>query len=208
MPTPLERHLATRFLKAATRIWARGWHHIDVLSPCRLPKSGPAILVSNHVSPVDPLLLQSTTDRIIVWMMAKEYFEMPILRQAFEKLTFIPVSRSGRDTAALKAALRTLDAGKVLGVFPEGRIPISGGIGKLQPGVAMIAERSGAGVWPACLAGTMPRWNILRSYLEPQEVVVAHGNRIPPGGEDMTSLIFHDMQTLASAIAKHRSPRG
>jgi 1-acyl-sn-glycerol-3-phosphate acyltransferase len=207
MPTPLERHLATRFLKAATRVWARGWHHIDVLTPCRLPKSGPAILVSNHVSPVDPLLLQSTTDRVIVWMMAKEFFEMPVLKQAFEKLTFIPVSRSGRDTAALKAALRTLDAGKVLGIFPEGRIATNGQIGKLQPGVSMIAERSGAGVWPAYLQGTMPQWNILRAYLEPQEVVVAHGPRVSADGNDLTKSIFDAFHSLRSSAAKHRSSR-
>ncbi len=188
-------------------MWARGWHHIDVLSPCRLPKTGPAILVANHVSPVDPLLLQATTDRVIVWMMAKEYFEMPILKTAFEKLTFIPVSRSGRDTAALKAALRTLDAGKVLGIFPEGRISTNGQIGKLQPGAAMIAERSGAGVWPAFLRGTMPQWNILRAYLEPQEVVVAHGERVELDGKDPTSSIFHALETLRSRDVKRCSPR-
>ncbi len=208
MPNALERHLGTRLLKGLTRMWARGWHHIDVLSPCRLPKTGPAILVANHVSPVDPLLLQSTTDRVIVWMMAKEFFEMPILRTAFERLTFIPVSRSGRDTAALKAALRTLDAGKVLGIFPEGRISTTGTIGRLQPGAAMIADRSGAGVWPAYLRGTMPQWNIFRAYLEPQEVVVSHGSQAVLDRNDPTSTIFHALDALRSSVAKHRSPRG
>jgi 1-acyl-sn-glycerol-3-phosphate acyltransferase len=206
MPTALERHLATRFLKAATRVWARAWHRVDVLAPCRLPRTGPAILVSNHVSPVDPLLLQSTTDRVIVWMMAKEYFELPVLRTAFEKLTFIPVSRSGRDTAALKAALRTLDAGKVLGIFPEGRIATNGSLGKLQPGVAMIAERSGAGVWPAYLQGTMPKWSVLRAYLEPQEVTVTHGSQVTSSGNELTSDIFSALEALRSSVAKHRSP--
>src|SRR2546423_79348 len=111
-----------RLLQAVDMCFARIYHRLTILSPCRLPRDGPAILVCNHTSALDPLLIQSACPRLITWMMASEYYELPGLNWVFRTIGAIPVDRSGRDLAATRAALRALQRGGVLGVFPEGRI--------------------------------------------------------------------------------------
>src|SRR5947208_1425941 len=116
-----EERPAIRFLHRLLDFYLRGYHQIDVMSPSQLPASGPAILVCNHVSSLDPLLLQWACSRLIVWMMAKEYY-VPGTRWLFDVIRIIPVERSRRDVAATRAAMRALEKGHVLGIFPEGRL--------------------------------------------------------------------------------------
>src|SRR4051794_35368912 len=117
-----EHPAAQRVLHAINRLYARVYHRVDVLSPQRLPARGPAILVCNHTSGIDPELIQSCCPRVITWMMAREYYEIPMLRHVLDLIGVIPVSRGARDSAATRAAMRALSDGKILGLFPEGKI--------------------------------------------------------------------------------------
>src|SRR4051812_46273398 len=73
---PDESRLPLRILRVVNTCFARHFHHLEVLSPCPLPPTGPAILVCNHISGLDPVLIQSASKRLIVWMMAREYYEI------------------------------------------------------------------------------------------------------------------------------------
>ncbi|MFN9720746.1 MAG: lysophospholipid acyltransferase family protein, partial [Planctomycetota bacterium] len=98
-----------------------------------IPEHGPAIIVSNHTSPVDPSLIwyrhfsefKRPRIRVIGFMMAKEYYKLrgPVgwICRAMES---IPVERSGRDMAPIREALRRLADGHLLGLFPEGRLNV------------------------------------------------------------------------------------
>src|SRR3954465_15627638 len=97
-----------RLLQAIDVCFARMYHRLSVLSPQRLPRHGPAILICNHVSGLDPLLIQSVCPRLITWMMASEYYAVPGLNWVFKQIGAIPVERSGRDLAATRAAMRAL----------------------------------------------------------------------------------------------------
>ena len=97
-----------RTARVANAILARVYHRTIVRSPLHLPRHGPGILVCNHISGLDPVLVQSVCPRLVVWMMAREYYEIPGLRWLFETIEAIPVDRSGRDMAATRAALRRL----------------------------------------------------------------------------------------------------
>src|SRR4051812_32702659 len=92
-----------RALMAFGKNYARTVHDLRVLSPCRLPKRGPAILVCNHTSGLDPVLIQSTCPRLIVWMMAKEFYDIRWFTWGYELIEAIPVARSGRDVSATRA---------------------------------------------------------------------------------------------------------
>ena len=153
-PRP-DRKPGIRALKAFNRVLCRCYHHLTVLAPPQIPDTGAAILISNHTSGLDPFLLQSACKRVIVWKMAKEYYELRAFRRMFKMLEAIPVDRAARDTGALRSALRALQEGRVLGVFPEGRISTQRPqILPFQPGVAQMAIKTGAPVCPAFLDGT------------------------------------------------------
>ena len=134
------------------------WRGCDV---CPIPETGPAIIVANHSSPVDPNLLwrrhfasfRRRHLRLIEFMMAQEYYEQrgPV-GWVCRAMQCIPVSRAGRDMGPVKLALTRLCEGNILGLFPEGRINAKSADTKLLPGgtgVAWLALKSGVPVIPA-----------------------------------------------------------
>jgi 1-acyl-sn-glycerol-3-phosphate acyltransferase len=136
------------------RLYCRVYHDVTVETPLHLPRTGPAVLVCNHISGLDPLLLQAASRRVIVWMMAREYFEIRALNWFFKLIRAIPVDRNGRDTSATRAALRALKDGSVIGIFPEGRIAPTRELLPFQTGVSLLAARAEAPIVPAYIDGT------------------------------------------------------
>lgn len=173
-----ENRPAVRLLLAANHAFARWYHRVRMDSPCRLPRTGPAILVCNHVSGLDPLLIQSGCPRLITWMMAREYYQVKSLRWVFRTIGAIPVERSGRDLKATREALRALEAGRVIGVFPEGRIEDSGELLPFHTGVALLAMRSGAAVYPAYLEGTQRNKEMVKAFVWPNRARLRFGEPI------------------------------
>ena len=175
-----EERPAIKVLHRLVDLYVRGYHSVDVVSPCQIPISGPAILVCNHVSSLDPMLLQWSCPRLITWMMAREYY-VPGTRWLFDIIRTIPVERSKRDVVATRAAMRALEDGQVLGIFPEGRLAEGKAIGNFQTGVAMMALKTGVGVYPASLEGTMRDRGMLEAFLFPQRARVGFGERVQLG---------------------------
>jgi 1-acyl-sn-glycerol-3-phosphate acyltransferase len=171
----LKRSTVVRLAWRLDQYYIGGYHDIRLNTPCTLPDTGPAILVCNHISGLDPTVLQAISHRLITWMMAKEYFDVRAMRWFYEAVRAIPVARSGRDLAATRSALRVLERGRVLGIFPEGRIDESGSILPFQTGVAMIAIKADVPVIPAFIDGSMHGANMLEAFLYPQRGLVAFG---------------------------------
>jgi 1-acyl-sn-glycerol-3-phosphate acyltransferase len=117
-------------------------------------------------------------------MMAAEYFDIRPLAPIFRTLGVIPVQRSGRDSASLRAALRTLEAGGILGVFPEGRIETSHDLLPFQTGVALMAIKANVPVYPAYLDGTQRNKEMLPAFLTPNHAILRFG---PPVQFDRSS---------------------
>lgn len=120
----------------------------------KVPKAGPAILVSNHFNLADPPVLTYILPRRVVWMAKQELFDIPGIGWLFRAFGLIPVRRFEGDLKALRKAQNTLRRGHVLGMFPEGHR--SGGKGLLvaEPGTAFIALRTGAPIVPVAIWGT------------------------------------------------------
>lgn len=162
-----ENDVVIRLLQAVTVCYARIYHQIIVHRPPHLPHRGPAILVCNHTSSLDPLLIQSVCPRLIRWMMAKEYFDVKPMRWLFNTVGVILVERSGRDMAATRAAMRALANGYVLGVFPEGRIETTDDLLPFQSGIGLLALKTGAPVYPAFLDGTQRGKEMVEAVIKP-----------------------------------------
>ena len=121
---------------------------------CTIPATGPAIIVANHNSTFDPFVLTSTTpNRVIGFMIAKEFYKIPVFKWLCQSIDCIPVTRSGQDTASVKAALRHLKDGKLLGIFPQGGIRDPEQPSEARGGAGLLALRSGVPVIPAYIHG-------------------------------------------------------
>jgi 1-acyl-sn-glycerol-3-phosphate acyltransferase len=168
--------LSVRVLLAANYFFTRVYHHLKVSGECVLPRQGPAILVCNHVSGLDPLLVQSAVrNRLVTWMMAKEYYDLKSLRWMYRAVGAIPVQRSGRDLTATRGALRALEAGHILGVFPEGKIETSRDLLPFQTGVALLAIKSQVPVVPAYLDGTQRGREMIAAVSIPTRATLRFG---------------------------------
>lgn len=115
----------------------------------RVPDSGALVVASNHRRYLDPVYVSMAVPRRLQWMGKKSLFVFPF-RRFFYLIGCFPVDREGGGRAALKAALRYLEMGAALGIFPEGTRRKEGHGADTAPksGTVMLAARSGARVLP------------------------------------------------------------
>ena len=142
-------------LKPLAVFLMRAWFGLSVRGAEHVPSSGPALIVSNHQSILDPPLIGGATRRRIYFLAKAELFRIPIFGWLIRALHARPVRREGSDPRALKTAARLLKEGKALLVFPEGTRSLDGRLGEGKPGVGMLAVTSGAPVVPAYVSGTL-----------------------------------------------------
>jgi 1-acyl-sn-glycerol-3-phosphate acyltransferase len=135
-----------------------------------VPAEGPFILASNHHNYLDGVVLGVTMPRHIHFLvMPRVYHASPLHPPLHRCLGSIPINLQRPDPGAIKRTLRVLEDGGVVGIFPEGPFSREGRLEPGQPGVAMIALRSGVPVVPAAISGTYEalagrRFYIPRSY--------------------------------------------
>lgn len=152
-------HLVTKTLRVLFILCAR----VRVVYYHKVPKRGAFILAANHVSHFDPPVFSAYSRRKIDWIAMAELFKTPFGNRFFTDLNVIPIDRSGADRAALRTAVKRLQAGRVVGIFPEGGIrdrenSIVNGAA-MRPGVALLAAMSGAQVIPAVILGSDRLYN-------------------------------------------------
>ncbi len=147
------------------RLFCRYYHrlHGDNLY---LPESGPAIVVANHVSGLDSLLLIAASKRRLRFLIAKEYYYHFGLNWLFRAAGCIPVDRKGRPERAFRAALKALEAGDVVALFPHGKIHLdSEPPRKLKPGAVRLAQLADCPIFPARIGGVRAEGHIVLSVL-------------------------------------------
>jgi 1-acyl-sn-glycerol-3-phosphate acyltransferase len=208
----IERRLIVRGGHMVARNFSTMYHDLKVLTPCTLPAKGGAILVCNHTSSLDPVLLQAAVPRVITWMMAKEYSKVVGVQWFLNAIEPILVERSGRDMAATRAALRALKDGKILGLFPEGKIEKGTELLEFQTGVALLALKSKAPVYPAYLDGSQRMKGMIEAFARPNHVTLAFGPPVPLGNEEDgrggLEAATEKIRSAVAALASVRPRRG
>ncbi len=123
----------------------------------RIPEAGAALIVCNHVSFVDALVILAASPRPIRFVMDHRIFRIPVLSFVFRTGKAIPIAPAKEDAALLERAYdevgRALAAGELVAIFPEGRLTEDGEIGAFRGGVSRILERTPVPVVPMALQG-------------------------------------------------------
>ena len=154
-------------LDGLNRLFLRRYHKCNI-DPVHLPEEGPALVVANHISGLDPMMMIAACQRPVHFIIASEQYYRFGLNWLFRLGGCIPVDRSSRDDSAFRAALQALHDGKVVGLFPEGGIHLPGkGPKRLKRGVARLAKLSGAAVYPMRITGVKLPGHVLPAVLWP-----------------------------------------
>jgi len=132
---------------------------VDVTGKELVPRTGRLLVVANHLSPIEPALLGTVLPRRLQFLAAAELVEVPGWGPLIRWFGSIPVDRSRFDPLATRRVVRRLQAGAVVGMFPEGRIrlgtnSILSDDPELKEGAAVIAALARAPVLPVIVRGT------------------------------------------------------
>ncbi len=119
-----------------------------------LPAAGPFLLVSNHLSVADPVLLGAKIGQRVIFMAKEELFRNKLIAYFIRSFGALPVYRGRSNRDALHQSSAILKSGRILGMFPEGTRSPSGSLIQGQPGAALIAYHNKIKIVPVSIIGT------------------------------------------------------
>jgi len=154
LPEFLMRFLAWIIISVVYRIRPVGSQNI--------PDEGPAVIVCNHVSFVDPIILGGSIRRPMRFVMYYKIFDIPLLNFFFRTAKAIPIAAAHEDEQLMNDAFDLVDAeladGNLVCIFPEGAITVDGEVRKFRPGIEKIIERRAVPVIPVALGRLWGSW--------------------------------------------------
>ena len=149
VPEFLMRFLSWVLVNVMYRIRVRGLEHI--------PEHGPALIVSNHVSFMDALVIGGSVRRPVRFVMDHNIFKVPVMGFIFRTAHAIPIAPAREDPDALQKSFDQIDAeladGEIVCLFPEGKLTRDGEMNEFKKGVERILERRPVPVIPMALRG-------------------------------------------------------
>lgn len=145
---------------------------LEVQNQEEVPESGPVILIANHKSYLDPIVLGAALKRQIYFMAKRELFDIPLFGSLIKALGAFPVERNSFDRKAFQKALKLIRENKVVGIFPEGTRVRKAEIGEIKPGAYLIARISKAPITLACIRGVFPLFRRDGIFPEMPKVVI------------------------------------
>ncbi len=158
--------------------------------PSPLPSVGGALVIANHRSPIDPMMVwmnhhlrsvaSDRAQRVIGFLTAREYCNPPGLGWLVRTMQSIPVDRNGPGMGPAREAIRRLKAGRLVGIFPEGGIAIGERLREPNTGVAFLALKAGVPVYPVFISGTSfdEESGMTAPFLHRQTVRVTYGEPV------------------------------
>jgi 1-acyl-sn-glycerol-3-phosphate acyltransferase len=149
------------WLFAINKSWVAaisGWHSLEVRGD--FPRSGPVLLVANHVDGLDPMIVAEAVTRVgrrsLTMFARSEFFDIPLVGWWLRHSGGIPIRRDEADLGAMRAAWEELRTGHVVATFPQATRAYGreGRFGQIKSGPAYLAAKTGATVVAAAVLGT------------------------------------------------------
>jgi len=200
--------LPEAFLRLGFVLVTHTIYRMRVVNPERVPEQGPALLIPNHVSFIDGLLILASTDRPVRFVIDAHYYNIPLLKPFMVSLRAIPLSLGAGPKPmlrALKEAGKLLDQGDVVCIFPEGQITRTGMLGPFQRGFQRIVTGRDVPiipvaldrVWGSIFSKAGGRFVTKMPRRIPYPVTVAFGEPLPPGSP------IHQARAAVRQIGTH-----
>jgi 1-acyl-sn-glycerol-3-phosphate acyltransferase len=169
-----------RFLRFLCR-WATILHlKVRVHGVRNVPRQGAVLLVCNHQSHMDPVLVSMALPRESCYMARDSLWASKWFGKLITSLNAFPVKRNTADLGAIKESLRRLKQGMSLVVFPEGTRTPDGRIHPMFPGLASIARKAGVPIVPVLIDGMYQAWPKGSPLPKSGNVIIRYGEMIQP----------------------------
>lgn len=146
----------------------------------KIPPEGPCLLIANHASNLDPVIVATSFNRRLRFMAKKELFDVPGLGWLIRHLGSYPVQRGTADRSAFRATIELLREGEAILIFPEGTRTHDGSLQAFNPGVAILAlSTPGVAVLPIYIDGSYRALGRGVPFPRPNRIRVRVGDPFP-----------------------------
>jgi 1-acyl-sn-glycerol-3-phosphate acyltransferase len=164
--------LATAIMTLGFSLRTDGRNHI--------PRSGPVLIIANHQSFLDPILVGLVTRRHLRYLARKSLFRNPLFRWLIESYGAVPIDQEGIGKEGIRIVLERLGQGDAIVVFPEGTRTEDGALQTLRPGIHLLIKRTSVPIVPVGIAGAfhaLPFWQKFPTlsplFLPPNNATIA-----------------------------------
>jgi 1-acyl-sn-glycerol-3-phosphate acyltransferase len=140
-----------------------------------IPRTGPALLIANHQSYLDPILVGLAARRHLCYLARKTLFKSPLFTWLIRTHNAVPIDQEGVGKEGIRTILEQLQHGQAVLVFPEGNRTADGQLQPLQPGIHLLIKRTGAPVVPVGIAGAFEAWPRSRALPMPAPLFLPVG---------------------------------
>lgn len=198
-----------KFCQTVCRITTTLMFDLKVYGLDRVPREGGMLMVSNHQSYLDPVLLGVRLRRPLSYMAKSGLFRFAPFTALIRYLGAFPVKQNTADIRALKEAIERVQQGRALAVFPEGTRSREGELLPIEPGIALVIRKAKVPVVPAAIDGASRAWPHGRSFFRPAPIRVLYGHPLDLSGldrEQVRELITGEFRRLLTELRESRTP--
>jgi len=203
--TRLPHRIAVRFGRMVAHPLLRVAWDLHVEGAHRIPARGPALLAANHLSFLDPVVLQGALPRPIHYLMTARLYRGR-WHWMYRLFDTVPVTLGSGNFKALAEAAARLEAGEVVGVFHEGGISKDGSLGPFRPGVALLAMRTRTPVIPVAILGTRDALPPGSLRLRRAHIRVRLGEPVSAGEELEPGPLTEQVRDAVAALSRSPGP--
>jgi 1-acyl-sn-glycerol-3-phosphate acyltransferase len=198
--------------RPAVRLGARAYFGVRFEGVQHIPAAGPVLIVPNHVTYADPVLVSIPVRRRVYYMAWDALFGVPGLAWLIRRLRAFPVEIETADPKATREAVRLLQAGEAVMIFPEGGRSPDGRLQRFKPGAFRLACSLDVPILPVTIVGGHEAWPPSRMLPRPgrRVSIVYHPPMAPAAGEDgktaARALVPRVHRVVASALPADQQP--
>ncbi len=143
------------------RMLTKTFYKTEFIGFEKIPKTGPVLIIANHVSYMDGLMIQAACNRPVRFMIDQYIYNVPLVNYFMVHNKAIPILAKKESVGqALDTISKGLEAGDVVCIFPEGQLTYTGNLGRFKPGIEWIIERDPVPIYPVAIKGL---WNSMFS---------------------------------------------
>jgi 1-acyl-sn-glycerol-3-phosphate acyltransferase len=164
-----------------------------------VPMKGGVLLISNHQSYLDPVLIGVHLERPMSYMAKSELFENKHFAWLIRALNAFPIKQRAGDVGAIKETIKRLKEGFLLNVFVEGARTFTSELGPIEPGAALVIRRAGVPVVPCVIQGSFEAWPRTVKLPIPHPIAVMYGPPLKVEGlksQQITELIDRTLREM------------
>lgn len=175
LPHPTRRNIVWLAIQYSLRMVFMVWLRYQCRGLKNVPASGGGLVLVNHQSFLDPMLVGLPLQRPVSYLARDSLFPIPFIGWVLRKTYVMPINRDAASTASIREALKRMEHGFLVGIFPEGTRCVDGQVGEFKPGFVTLIRRLNLPVYPVGVAGAheaMPRGGL---RLLPRDVRIVYG---------------------------------